>query len=514
MSLEIKNVSKRFGMVQANKDISFHLEDGEVLAILGENGAGKTTMMRIIYGLETMDSGSIEVDGQPVTITSPKEAIHLGIGMVHQHFMLVNHFTVTQNMVLGLREKATELFNAEEQNARIRQVFDDYGFSMDPDVLVGDLPIGLQQRVEIMKALFKGAQTLVLDEPTAVLTPMEIQELFQTIRKLTAQGKSVIFISHKLDEVMEISDRVLVLRQGQVVGERRTAETTKEELIRMMIGRALCPAVKDQPDEALKRYPVLKLEDLCVRGEHGKQLRDVSFQVYNHEVLGIAGVDGNGQNELVEAITGLRKVQSGHVYLNGEEITNQSPRQVREHKLSHIPEDRHARGLILSMDLVGNSIMVNHGRPPFSRRGFLNQKQASAFARELIQDYQISTPNERAKAASLSGGNQQKVVVAREISLNPELLVAVKPTRGVDIGATEYIHQCILKEREKGKGVLLVSAELDEIMALSDRIVVMFNGEMTGCVYANQVTQDDLGAMMTGVSRDFSALSPVGGVKS
>lgn len=508
MSLEIKHISKRFGAVQANEDISFRLEDGEVLAILGENGAGKTTMMRMIYGLEAMDSGSIEVNGTPAAIESPKDAIRLGIGMVHQHFMLVNHFTVTQNMVLGLREHVTERLNLREQNRRIQKIFDDYGFSMDPNAQVGELPIGLQQRVEIMKALFKGAQLLVLDEPTAVLTPMEIEELFQIIRQLTAQGKSVIFISHKLDEVMEISDRVLVLRQGRVVGERATKETSKEELIRMMIGRALCPMEKDRPDSAMRRYPVLKVDKLCVKGERGKRICDISFEVYNHEILGVAGVDGNGQNELVEAITGLHRAESGHVYLNGEEVTNQPPRKVRAHRLSHIPEDRHARGLILSMDLTDNSILVSHGRPPFSRHGILKQRQAAAFTRGLIDSYQISTQSERTKAADLSGGNQQKVVVARELSLNLELLVAVKPTRGVDIGATEYIHQCILKERQKGKGVLLVSAELDEVMSLSDRIIVLFNGEMTGCVYADQVTQDELGAMMTGVSRDFSALSP------
>ena len=511
MSLEIKNISKRFGMVQANRDISFRLEDGEVLAILGENGAGKTTMMRIIYGLETMDSGSIEVNGTPVVIESPKDAIRLGIGMVHQHFMLVNHFTVTQNMVLGLREHFTQRLDLKEQNRRIKEVFDEYGFAMKPDTKVGQLPIGLQQRVEIMKALFKGAQTLVLDEPTAVLTPMEIQELFQVIRKLTAQGKSVIFISHKLDEVMEISDKVLVLRQGQVVGERITRQTSKEELIRMMIGRELSPMSKDQPSPDEKRYPVLKVENLHVRGEQGKRLRDISFSVYNHEVLGIAGVDGNGQSELVEALTGLHRVESGHVYLNGADVTNLSPHQVREHKLSHIPEDRHARGLILSMDLVGNSILVNHDKAPFSSHGFLRKKEATQFAKGLIRDYQVSTASERTLASALSGGNQQKVVVARELSLNPDLLVAVKPTRGVDIGATEYIHQCILNERNKGKGVLLVSAELDEIMSLSDRIIVMFNGEITGCVYADQVNRDQLGAMMTGVLRDFSASTPTWG---
>lgn len=508
MSLAVNHISKRYGSVQANRDISFRLENGEVLAILGENGAGKTTMMRMLYGLETMDSGSIEVNGVPVEIRSPKDAIKLGIGMVHQHFMLVNHFTVTQNMILGLREKAAELLDMRAQNARIKQIFDAYGFSMDPDAVVGDLPIGLQQRVEIMKALFKGAQTLVLDEPTAVLTPMEIEDLFQIVRKLSQAGKSVIFISHKLDEVMEISDKVLVLRQGTVVGERVTRETTKEELIHMMIGRDLCSLVKAPPAPALQRRPVLRLEKLCVRAEHGRQVRDVSFQVFNHETLGIAGVDGNGQSELVEAITGLRKAESGQVWLNGTQITNQSPRRIREHRLSHIPEDRHARGLILSMDIVGNSILVCHDKKPFAKHGFLNQRQAVAFARGLIEDYQISTESAYTKAAALSGGNQQKVVVAREISLDPELLVAVKPTRGVDVGATEYIHRCILEERAKGKGVLLVSAELEEVMALSDRIVVMFNGEMTGCVYASQVTRDELGAMMTGVARDFSALAP------
>ena len=511
MSLTVKHLSKRFGTVQANHDISFQLGDGECLAILGENGAGKTTMMRILYGLEAMDSGGIEVDGVPVEINSPKDAIRLGIGMVHQHFMLVNRFTVAQNMVLGQRERISEPFDFKKENEKFRKVFESYGFSMELDTKVGNLPIGLQQRVEIVKALYKGAKMLVLDEPTAVLTPMEIRELFQIVRKLIAEGKSVIFISHKLDEVMEISDRVLVLRQGKVVGERVTKETSKEELIRMMIGRELHPMDKSQPEAGTRRYPILTVKNLCVQGEQGKKLRDVTFQVYNHEILGVAGVDGNGQNELVEAITGLRRVQSGQVLLNDAEITNQSARQVRAHKLSHIPEDRHARGLILSMDIVENSILVSHDRAPFSSHGFLRRRQADNFAKEMIRDYRIYTENEHTKTAALSGGNQQKVVVAREISLKPELLVAVKPTRGVDIGATEYIHQCILAEREKGKGVLLVSAELDEIMSLSDRIIVMFNGEMTGCVYADQVTRDTLGAMMTGVLRDYSALKPTWG---
>ena len=508
MKLEVNGISKSYGNVKANQKISFQLNQGEVLAVLGENGAGKTILMRIIYGLEVADEGSISIDGKQVQINSPKDSIKLGIGMVHQHFMLAENLTVAENMILGTREKLTELINMKKVNEQIKEIFDEYNMPLDPKQIVGSLPVGLQQRVEIMKALYKGAQILVLDEPTAVLTPMEIRELFQIIKELTKNGKSVIFISHKLDEVMEVSDRILVLRQGKVVGEVKTKDTTKTELIKMMIGRELRALNKGLEFGSLNRKVLLSVDKLCVKGSGGKCIRDVSFQLWNYEILGIAGVDGNGQTELVEAITGLRKVESGDIFINNQKSTNFSVRKIRKMGIAHIPEDRRARGLILTQDLVNNYILENHDSFPFSKGKVLRKKAAIEYAQRLNQDYQVIADSVFVKAETLSGGNQQKVVVAREIEQQPDILIAVKPTRGVDVGAIEYIHSCILNERSKGKGILLVSSELDEIMALSDRILVMYNGEITGCVWADEVTEEDLGAMMTGVKKDFSAIRP------
>ncbi|MEL7608062.1 MAG: ABC transporter ATP-binding protein [Bacillota bacterium] len=508
MGFEVNGISKCYGNVKANQNISFRLNEGEVLAVLGENGAGKTTLMRIIYGLEAADEGFVAIDGKRVRIDSPKDSIRLGIGMVHQHFMLVENFTVAENMILGTRRKKSELLDMKNVNERVKALFDEYRLPLDPKRIVGSLPVGLQQRVEIMKALYKGARILVLDEPTAVLTPMEIKELFHIVKQLTEAGKSVVFISHKLDEVMEVSDRVLVLRQGKVMGEVKTADTTKNELIRMMIGRELKALCKQEPPKSLERRVALDVKNLCVKGSRGKSIRDITFQLWNNEILGVAGVDGNGQNELVEAITGLRKIQSGQILVNGVKTAGLSVRRIRNLGLAHIPEDRRARGLILSQDLVSNYLLENHARPPFSKARVLRKKAGIEYAERLNREYQVVADSVFDKAETLSGGNQQKVVVAREIEQQPDVLVAVKPTRGVDVGAIEYIHGCILKEREKGKAILLVSSELEEIMALSDRILVMYNGGITGCVWACDVTREDLGAMMTGVKRDFTAIEP------
>ena len=506
--LAVENISKTYGMIKANRSICFSVEKGEVLAILGENGAGKTTLMRMIYGLEKPDAGKILVNDQLANIQSPTDAIRLGIGMVHQHFMLVNNFTVAENLILGMREMTGPVLNMREMNQKVDAFFKQYKFDIDPKAIVGTLPVGLQQRVEIMKALFKGAEILVLDEPTAVLTPMEIKELMGIINQLRASGKSILFISHKLDEVMEVSQKVLVLRQGQVIGEVETAKTTKNELIKMMIGRELAVLRKDALDDSLTQKPVLSVKDLCVKGKNGRSLKKVSLDVWNHEVLAVAGVDGNGQVELVEAITGLKKVESGSISLNGQDITNLSVRAIRNHGLSHIPEDRRARGLVLSFSLIDNYILINHDRPPYAKGIFLRRKAAVEHAETLNKEYGVYCSGVSALASTLSGGNQQKVIVAREIDAQPDVLVAVKPTRGVDVGAIEHIHSCILKERDKNKAVLLVSSELDEIMELADRIVVMCNDEITGCVWADETSEKELGELMTGVSRKFTALEP------
>lgn len=511
-ALEIKGFTKTFGELVANDDISFELGNGEVLAILGENGAGKTTLMRGIYGMDVPDKGEIYINGQKVSITTPKDAIRLGIGMVHQHFMLINQFTVAENLMLGMQEFTGKILNRKEINKKINAFFQQYNFDVPADTKVKDLSVGLQQRVEIMKALFRGAEILVLDEPTAVLTPQETQELFVIIRKLQEEGKSVIFISHKLDEVKEISQRVMVLRLGRVSGIVNTQEADSGSLARMMIGRDLVALEKQKQSETLTRCKVLEVNSLVVKDEKKQAVKGISFCVYSHEILGIAGVDGNGQKELVEAITGLYKIESGSVKLKDKELCGCNVKSIRDAGLAHIPEDRCKHGLVMEFTLAENSILVNHEKKPFSNGKFLNKTAASAFARKNMKDYRIKAICEHDTADSLSGGNQQKLVVARELATNPELLIASKPTRGLDVGAVEYIHTCLVAQRDAGKAVLLISSELEEIMTLSDRIMVMHGGEITGIVYPDEVTTQELGLMMAGEKNKNIADVPREGV--
>lgn len=511
-ALEIKNLTKKFGNLVANDDISFTLDCGEVLAILGENGAGKTTLMRGIYGMDVPDNGQIWIRAKQEDITCPKDAIRLGIGMVHQHFMLVNNFTVAENLVLGMKEYTGHILNRKEIYKKINSFFQQYNFDVPADAKVKDLPVGLQQRVEIMKALFRGAQILVLDEPTAVLTPQETKELFTIIRKLQEEGKSIIFISHKLEEVKEISQRIMVLRLGKVSGIVDTKDADEGIMARMMIGRDLVAMKKKELDSDLKREKVLEVKNLTVKDGKKTVVKGIDFTVYSNEILGVAGVDGNGQLELVEAITGLRKSEDGRILLKNRNIKGKSVKFIRNSGLAHIPEDRRARGLITGFSLVDNSILTNHDNKPFSKGIILNRKATVEFTKNNISKYNIKTESENALASSLSGGNQQKVIIAREISSKPELLVAMKPTRGLDVGAVEYIHCCLLAERDKGKGVLLLSSELEEIMSLSDRIMVMHGGEITGIVYPDEVTTEEIGLMMAGVKRENIAHLPKEGV--
>lgn len=507
-TLQVKEFTKTFGKLIANDHISFDLEAGEVLAILGENGAGKTTLMRGIYGMDLPDSGEMFVKGEQACFASPKDAIRYGIGMVHQHFMLINNFTVTENLILGMQEYTGQILNRKELNKKINEFFELYHFDVPADSKVKDLPVGLQQRVEIMKALFRGAEILVLDEPTAVLTPQETAELFAIIRKLQTEGKSIIFISHKLDEVKQISQRIMVLRLGKVSGIIDTDHADPGLMARMMIGRDLVALNKDPicQDETLCER--LRVEHLSVTDEKKKVIKDISFTIHAGEILGVAGVDGNGQKELAEVITGLRKADCGEIRLQGRDIKGKSVRMIRDCKLAHIPEDRRSKGLILGFTLVENSILAEHDKQPYAKGIFLNKKAAVSFTKDCIKKYNIKTGSEKALAGSLSGGNQQKVIIAREIASSPIVLIASKPTRGLDVGAVEYIHSCLLAERKKGTGILLISSELEEIMTLSDRIMVMHGGEITGIVYPDEITAEELGLMMAGQKRENWAQGP------
>lgn len=497
--LELRGITKRFPGVVANDHIDFTLEEGEVHALLGENGAGKTTLMNILYGLYRADEGEIRVRGQRVDIRSPSDAIALGIGMVHQHFMLVPVMTVTENIILGAEPiRFGPFINYRAARERIRELSRTYGLNVDPDAYVKDLPVGVQQRVEILKLLYRKADILILDEPTAVLTPQEVEELFDVIRSLSARGNSVIFISHKLKEVMAIADRITVLRQGRVVGTTTPAESSEEALAAMMVGRAVKLTVDKTP--ARPGDVVLSVEDLHVLDERGEPaVRGVSFEVRAGEILGIAGVQGNGQTELVEAITGLRPPARGRVRIKGRDMTWASARAFFEQGAAHVPEDRQRDGLVLSYPVRDNLILNTYYRPPFAV-GFRVQDEAiDRHALRLVQEFDIRTPSIDTPVANLSGGNQQKVIVAREFSRPIDLLVAAQPTRGLDVGSIEYIHRRLIEKRDQGCAVLLVSSELDEIMALSDRIAVMYEGRIMDILPAEKATREQLGLLMAGV---------------
>ncbi|MDA0244758.1 MAG: ABC transporter ATP-binding protein [Chloroflexi bacterium] len=498
IALEARNITKRFPGVLANDKVNFVLKKGEIHALLGENGAGKSTLMNVIYGLYRPDEGETLVNEQPVIINNPNDAIAHGIGMVHQHFMLVPVFTVAENIMLGSEEMRGLSLDVNVARQKIRQLAADYGLEVDPDALIEELPVGLQQRVEIVKALYRQANILVLDEPTAVLTPQEAEDLFKVMHQLTSRGVSIIFITHKLKEVLAVADSVTVMRRGQVVDTVNPKGMNEQSLAAMMVGREVLLRVDKTPAQPGK--PVVTIEHLTVRDERGVEVvRDVSLEVRAGEILGIAGVQGNGQTELAEVLTGLRGAQSGRILLNGEAVPLQDPRYLFEHGLGHVPEDRHKHGLVLSYDLVDNVALCTYYKPPFAK-GFQRDRQAVLEKTdELIQEFDVRTPSPFVHASTLSGGNQQKVIVAREMSRPIKFLVVNQPTRGLDVGSIEFIHKRIVEERDQGVAVLLVSAELDEILGLADRIAVMFHGRVVATVPAAEATREQLGLLMAGV---------------
>ena len=504
--LEAQGITKKFPGVLANDNVNFDLRRGEIHALLGENGAGKSTLMNILYGLYHPEGGEVTVEGNKMVLNSSRDAIKHGIGMVHQHFMLIPVFTVTENIMLGEEtlhraspnENPLVKLDRQEVAKRVHDLSHQYGLDVDPDAIVGDLPVGIQQRVEIVKALYRKANILILDEPTAVLTPQEAEDLFRIMHDLTDKGVSIIFITHKLKEVLAVSDRITVMRAGRVVGTAVPKETNEQKLASMMVGREVILTVQKGP--AKPAGEILKVDNLHVKDVRGLDaVRGVSFEVRAGEVLGIAGVQGNGQTELAEALTGLRHIEGGHFSLSGRDLTGKPPRPITETGLAHIPEDRQRHGLVLSYTVADNMVLCDYYQPRFSKGMVIQQNMVDANAQKLIKEYDVRTPSAFVAAGKLSGGNQQKVIVARELSRPVKLLIASQPTRGLDVGSIEYIHKEIIAMRDRGVAVLLVSAELDEILSLSDRIAVMYRGQIVATVDRKDATREQLGLLMAGV---------------
>jgi simple sugar transport system ATP-binding protein len=498
VKVELKGITKRFPGVIANRNIDLTITGGEVVALLGENGAGKSTLMNVLFGLYQPDEGEIAIDDRPVRLESPADAIAAGIGMVHQHFMLVPVFTVTENVILGV-EPAGRFGLLDRRLARDRLVALSraHGLEVDPDALVEDLPVGIQQRVEILKALYREADCLILDEPTAVLTPPEIDDLLKVIRGLKAAGKAIVFISHKLKEVLDIADRIVVLRRGEVVGETTPAETSPAALAEMMVGRAVQLEVYKGP--AQPGGPVLTVSTLKVLDDRGGVAVDgVSFEVRAGEIVAVAGVQGNGQTELIEALTGLRPVVAGRVELDGKDITGAPAQRLFDAQVAHVPEDRQRDGLVLSFPVKDNLVLNRYARPPFARGIVIDRGAIARQAKRLVKEFDIRTPSIDTPAAALSGGNQQKVIVAREFTHGDKLLIASQPTRGLDVGSIQYIHERLVAKRDQGAAVLLVSTELDEIMSLADRIIVMYRGRIIGDRPAAETDRGEIGRLMAG----------------
>ncbi|QSG03519.1 ABC transporter ATP-binding protein [Natranaeroarchaeum sulfidigenes] len=507
-AVRLDGITKRFGEIVANDGVDFTLESGTVHALLGENGSGKTTLMSILYGLYDQDEGEIVVDGKPQEFTSPRDAIDAGIGMIHQHFQLIEPMTVLQNVVLGHEPVSGGLVDEEEARVDIEALCERYAFDVDQhlDTPVQDLDIGLKQRIEIVKSLYRGAEILILDEPTAVLTPQEVDGLFDLMRELTEQDRSLVFITHKLDEAIEIADEITVLRDGEAVGTVDAADTSKAELARMMVGREV---LFDRTErEATAGTRVLETEGLHVQGDRGlEQVTDVDMRVREGEILGIAGVQGNGQSELVEALTGLRSVTSGSIRFEGEEITETDRRERIERGIAYVPEDRQQEGLVLEYDLVRNALLGNQTVEPFVDGWFVDWDAVDEQAHEVVAEYDVQPPDPSVRSASLSGGNQQKFVVGREINHDPRLLIASHPTRGVDIGSVEFIHNRLLELRAEGIALVIVSSKLEEIQQLSDRIAVLYEGSIVDIVDPEEVTEQELGLLMTGTEIDRSGVS-------
>ncbi len=499
--IEMLNIRKEFPGIVANDDITVQLKKGEIHALLGENGAGKSTLMNVLFGLYQPENGEIRVKGEKVNITNPNIANDLGIGMVHQHFMLVEPLTVTENIILGQEPTKFGKIKLKEASEEIRRISEQYGLSVDPDAKIADISVGMQQRVEILKTLYRGADILIFDEPTAVLTPQEIKELISIMKKLIKEGKSIILITHKLKEIMEVCDRVTVIRKGKGIGTVNVAETNPTELASLMVGRDV--VFKTEKGESTPGQTVLEITDLSVKDSRNvAAVNNLNLTVRAGEIIGIAGVDGNGQSELIEAITGLRKVESGQIKLNDKDITNKSPRKVTEAGIGHIPQDRHKHGLVLDFPMSENMVLQTYYQKPFSKMGVIDFKAVEKKAKALIAEYDVRTPSEKTLARALSGGNQQKAIIGREVDRNPDLLIAAQPTRGLDVGAIEFIHKRLIEQRDQGKAVLLISFELDEIMNVSDRIAVIYEGEIVAVVDPKETTEQELGLLMAGSKKE------------
>jgi general nucleoside transport system ATP-binding protein len=496
-TIEMRNITKRFPGVLANSSVYFDIKAGEVHALLGENGAGKSTLMRQLYGLYRPDEGEILIDGKPASFRSPADAINTGIGMIHQHFMLVPTLTVAENVALGLKSSREPMMDLDKVSARVRELSQAYGLKVDPTSYIWQLSVGEQQRVEIIKALYRGASVIILDEPTAVLTPQEVNDLFVTLRRMVSEGHALVFISHKLHEVMAISDRVTVLRDAKVIGTQPTGSITRNELVRMMVGREMKP-LKPQPPVL---GPVrLKIDNLHSIGDRGTEvLRGLSLEICGGEIVGLAGVSGNGQRELAQCLAGLRKITTGSVALDGHDMTHAALKDRVDSGQAYIPEERMRDGAIRDFSVQENLFMHDHADPRFTRGMFLDFARMKAYANELIREFAVKTPHLDTPVKNLSGGNIQKMIMARELARKPKVLIAAQPTRGVDIGSTEYIHQRLLMQRDEGTAILLISEDLDEIRTLSDRIAVIYEGEIIGIVARDQATVEQIGLMMAGI---------------
>ncbi|WP_170007354.1 ABC transporter ATP-binding protein [Bacillus fonticola] len=499
--IEMLNIRKEFPGIVANDNVTLQVKKGEIHALLGENGAGKSTLMNVLFGLYQPEQGSIRVRGEDVHITDPNKANDLGIGMVHQHFMLVDTFTVTENIVLGKEPHYGKVINNMKEARKIVQnISDQYGLRVDPDAKIADISVGMQQRVEILKTLYRGADIVILDEPTAVLTPQEIKELIQIMKTLIDEGKSIILITHKLKEIMEVCHRVTVIRKGQGIGTYNVAETNPTELASVMVGRDV--VFSTEKSKATPKDKVLEISNLIVKDSRGiKAVNELSLEVRSGEILGVAGVDGNGQTELIEAITGLRKPNSGSIVLNGQELKGKRPRKILEAGVGHIPQDRHKHGLVLDFSIAENIALQTYYKEPLSKGGILKHKEIQKQAKKIIKEYDVRTPHEFTPARALSGGNQQKAIIGREVDRNPDLLIAAQPTRGLDVGAIEFIHQRLIQQRDEGKAILLVSFELDEILNVSDRIAVLYEGKIVAVVDPKETSEQELGLLMAGSSR-------------
>jgi len=495
--IEMRNITKQFGDFKANDNINLQIRKGEIHALLGENGAGKSTLMNVLSGLLQPTSGQIYMDGQPVTIANPTDAKRLGIGMVHQHFMLVDAFTVTENIILGDEPTKSGFLDKKKSVEDLKRISEQYGMEVNPDALISDISVGMQQRVEILKTLYRGANILIFDEPTAVLTPQEIDELIMTMKELVKEGKSIIIITHKLDEIKKVADRCTVIRRGKSIDTVNVKDVSSQQLADLMVGRSV--SFKTEKEPADPKEVILSVQDLHVKDNRGLEaIKGLDLDVRAGEVVGIAGIDGNGQTELIQAITGLKKIESGKVMLRDKDITNLKPRQITESSVGHVPEDRHKYGLVLDMTLSENIALQTYYHEPFSKNGVLNYSYMDSYARKLIDEYDVRTTSEHAKAKSLSGGNQQKAIIAREMDRDPELLIVSQPTRGLDVGAIEYIHKRLINHRDKGKAVLVVSFELEEILNVSDRIAVIHAGQIVGIVDPKETTENELGLLMAG----------------